>query len=456
MMLAKILLLVCLLSAQSHAAETTAYHFSRTVERQDDGAQALLAVALDDAVYAASADGFDDLRLSDQNGVETPYLLQKIADRNTAIQHVASPSETLDLRKIGDGGISITAGLAKDAADANGLSIITAQHDFEYTLQIHGSDDNKAWRLLADNAVIYDYSRYMAIDKRDIALPPNRYRYFKIIVAKAGQTRTDELLELTRTLRGGEELQRNETSRVRNEPLHIERIAFWHEESVTLPESERPFDYSVSAFKITQDVEHKTSLIDIDTARQPLTGFRLQSKTANFSRHAVVQIPRQKAGASPLQSIADATVEALHFNGINREQNTVTFPEQRQSRYRIVIDNQDNPPLEIDAVSAIGHGYQLLFLPQAGNHYRLQYGVDKAAAPHYDTAAIRELLRLGYAGTAAVLGPEVAIEALADKPDIGKLLDSRLLLGIAITLMVVVLAWSLYRLGKRVGELPKE
>ncbi|TAL44544.1 MAG: DUF3999 family protein, partial [Methylovulum sp.] len=327
---------------------------------------------------------------------------------------------------------------------------------FEYTLQIHGSSDNKAWQLLADNAVIYDYSRYMAIDKRDIVLPPNHYRYFKISIAQAGQTRADELLELTRTLRGGEELQRSETSRVRNEPLHIERIAFWHEETVTLPESERPFDYPVSAFKITQDAEHKTSLIDIDTARQPLTGFRLQSKTANFSRHVQVQIPRQKVSESPLQSIADATLEAMHFNGINREQTIVTFPEQRQSRYRIVIDNQDNPPLEINAVSGVGIGYQLLFLPQAGNHYRLQYGADKAVAPRYDTAAIRELLRLGYAGTAASLGPETAVAPVTDKPDISRLLDSRLLLGIAITLMVVVLAWSLYRLGKRIGELPRE
>ncbi|MGZ8906640.1 MAG: DUF3999 family protein [Methylobacter sp.] len=455
MMLAKILLLVCLLSAQSHA-EATAYRFSRAVVRQDDGSQALLVVTLDDAVYAASTDGFYDLRLSDQNGVETPYLLQKIADRKTAIRRVASPSETLDLQKTGADSISITASLAKDAVDADGLSIITEQHDFEYTLQIHGSDDNKAWQLLADNAVIYDYSRYMAIDKHDIALPPNRYRYFKIIVEKAGQTRTDELLELTRTLRGNEELQRSETSRLHNEPLHIERITFWHEETVTLPESERQFDYPVSAFKITQDTEHKTSLIDIDTARQPLTGFSLQSKTANFSRPAQVQIPRPYGNESPLQSLADATLKALHFNGINREQTTVTFPEQRQSRYRIVIDNQDNPPLEIDAVIGIGHGYQLLFLPQAGNHYRLQYGVDKAAAPHYDTAAIRELLRLGYAGTAAALGPEVPAALVADKPDIGLLLDSRLLLGIVITLMVLVLTWSLYRLGKRVGELPKE
>lgn len=130
--------------------------------------------------HPATAKPFWDYRAAGRRG--------KIVARNTATRHVDSPSEILDLRKIGADGIGVTVGLAKDADAADGFTLFTEQHDFEYALQIHGSDDNKTWRLLADNAVIYDYSRYMAIDKRDITLPPNRYRYFQIIIAKAGQT----------------------------------------------------------------------------------------------------------------------------------------------------------------------------------------------------------------------------------------------------------------------------
>lgn len=459
-MIVKAALLYGLLLTLGHAAEDpAAYRFSRAIIRQDNSPQALLAVPFDAPIYAASTDGFSDLRLIDQDGVETPYWLQKIADQKTVIQALPSRSETILLEKNGTDGISVTVKLAADAAPADGLSIVTPQHDFEYTLQIQGSVDGQTWQLLDGNAAIYDYSRYMAIAKRDISLPSNTCRYFKIIIANAKQTRADGLQELTRTLYGDEEVQRSEQTELHNEPLHIGRIDFWHNQAQTLPAAERQFVYPMAAFQISQEAGHKTTVIDISAAREPLTGFSLQIQTANFNRQAQVQIALPGGGNPPVQTIGDATLQALHFKDINHEQTLVAFPERRQSHYRIVIDNQDNPPLTISAVNGIGHGYQLLFLPQADQSYRLQYGNAQATTPHYDTAPIQELLRLGYSATVAALGPEIAgppVTHRLDLSDISQLLDSRWFLGAAISLMVLVLAWSLYRLGKRVGELPGE
>ncbi len=453
-MITKIVLFASLFLTQAFAADSSNYRFNRPIVHPDNGGQTLLAVALDSSVYNNSASGFRDLRLTDQDGVETPYLLQKSASRKTVLQRLSSRSSTQALQKIGDDGIVITINLEKDAANADGLSVVTAQRDFEYSLQIHGSADGKDWQLVVNNATIYDYSRYMAVGNRDIVLPVNSYRHFKIVVAKASQTRTAELLELTRTLRGAEEQQRSEKVDLYNEPLHIERIDFWHNQSETLPEAEQQFDYPVAAFKISRDTEHKTSLIDIDTQRQPLTGFKLQTVTANFNRTAEVQILLQHGIETRMQSIGSATLEALHFQDINHEQSTVSFPEQRQPHYRIVIHDQDNPPLEIASVSGVGNGYQLLFLPQAGKSYQLHYGSDKADPPRYDTAPIQELLRRGYQSTAAALGPEATL-SVEDMLDFSNWLNSRLFLGVAIGLMVLVLAWSLYRVGKRLGELPE-
>jgi len=455
-MIIKIALLVGLLLTEAVAADALAYRFTRPIVQGDDGGQALLAIALDSPVYAASADDFRDLRLIDQDGVETPYLLQKIASRKTVIQRLPSSSQTPALQKTGDDGIVVTTSLNKDAANADGLRVVTEQRDFEYNLQIQGSDDGKDWRLLVDNAVIYDYSRYMAVGDREVSLPANSCRHFRIVVAKATQTHAAELLKLTRTLREGEEQQRSERLDLRHEPLHIERIEFWHNKPETQAETEQNFDYPVAAFKISHDAEHKVSIIDIETERQPLTGFMLQTGTPNFSRYAEVQIPQQHGIETRMQAIGKATLEALHFQDISREQTTVTFPQQRQSRYRLVIQNQDNPPLAINAVNGIGHGYQLLFLPQAGKNYRLQYGADEVKQlPLYDTAPIRELLRRGYPITVAALSPETAVAETEDRLDLGKLLNSHVFLGVAIALMVLVLAWSLYRLSKRLGEMPK-
>lgn len=451
-MITRFICLFCLLVAQVQAAEAPAYRFSRPVTYQDSGQQSLLAVTLDSAVYANSAADFRDLRLTDQNGVETPYLLQKIASQKTVTRRLSSRSETVDLQKFGDEGFVVTVKLDKDAANADGLTLVTPQVDFEYALQIHGSNDGENWQLLVDNALIYDYSRYMSVGNRDVAIPANSFRQFKIVVAKATQTRVAELLELTRTLRGSEELQRSETSQHQTEPLHIERIELWHSHSETLPAEDSQFDYAMPGFKITQDAEHKTSSIDIDTLHQPLTGFTLQINTPNFSRSAEVQIPLQQGIETRMQTIANGTLEALHFQNINRDQTSIGFPEQRQPRYRIVIQNQDNPPLHVNTITGTGHGYQLLFLPQAGLSYRLQYGSTQAEPPRYDTAPIQELLRRGYQSSTADLGPETAAAAAEAKFDVGELLNSRWFLGLAIGLMVIVLSWSLFRVSKRLGD----
>lgn len=458
-MITKIALIAGLFLTQAVAAATSdnglAYRFSRPIVWRDGGQQSLLAIPLDDAVYAAGAADFRDLRITDQNGVETPYLLQKIAGSKTEIRRLPISSEIKGLEKIDDEGIVITVNLDKDAANADGLTVVTSQRDFEYNLQIHGSNDGQNWEKLVNNTAIYDYSRYMKVGNRDIELPANSYRQFKIVVAKASQTRTEEVLELTRTLHGDQELQRSEKTEFHEEPLHIERIDFWHKHSETLPEAEQRFDYPVTVAKISQDAEHKTTLIDIETRRQPLTGFTLKTATPNFSRQAEVQIPLQQGIDTRMQTVGGATLEALHFQDISRDQTGVAFPEQRQPKYQIVIRNQDNPPVEIDSVIGSGPGYHLLFLPQAGQNYQLRYGSDKAEMPYYDIAPIQELLRRGYRSTAAELGPEIAAAPVEDKLDFGELLNSKWFLGAAIGLMVLVLGWSLYRVGKRVGDLPK-
>ncbi|MDZ4098260.1 MAG: hypothetical protein U1E13_06105, partial [Methylophilaceae bacterium] len=173
-MIAKIALLSGLLLTQAFAADSSHYQFTRDIVRQDSREQTLLAVTLDNPVYAASAAGFRDLRITDQDGVETPYLLQKITSHKTVIKRLPSNSKTQTLQKSGDDGIVVMVDLDKDAANADGLAVITAQLDFEYVLQIYGSsddNDSKNWQLLTDNATIYDYSRYMAVSNHEIDLP---------------------------------------------------------------------------------------------------------------------------------------------------------------------------------------------------------------------------------------------------------------------------------------------
>jgi len=142
----------------------------------------------------------------------------------------------------------------------------------------------------------------------------------------------------------------------------------------------------------------------------------------------------------------------LNFRDVSREQTTIPFTEQRHTAYRIVINNQDNPPLPITGIRATGNEYALKFLPVKGAAYRVYYGSEHAAPPHYEVAPVLELLRQGFHATDVALGPQS--ESAAMKVNAGydwvALLNSQFFLGLAITLMVPALAWALFRAAKRI------
>lgn len=441
-----------LLCSQAYAGQPLAQRFSRDVLYQEQAQQALLAVALDTAIYAASASDFRDLRLIDSHDVETPYWLQKIGGSKVVIKRLAVRGAKPKLEKSGEDGIIVTVDLEKDeSAHVDGLSVVTSQRDFEYALQVQGSEDGKNWQPLLQNGMIYDYSRFMNFGNRDIELPGNSYRHFKIIVAKAVDTQVAELLEMTRSLQQGRELQRDEKIDMRSKPLHSERIELWHNQTETVAENERRFDYPVADFEVSRDADKQITQIEINAQFLPLHGLELNFATANFSRYAEVQVPFKQGIETRISTIASGKLEALHFKDFAREQTTLHFPEQRRQTYRVVIHDQDNPPLQFDGVTGIGPGYQMLFLPQPGQTYQLRYGAETAEMPHYDIAAIQELLRRGYQSLPAGLGPETAIAAEQAGFDLARLLDSDAFLAVVMTLMVMVLGWSLYRVGKRVG-----
>ncbi len=434
------------------AAQAYPQRFSRDLNMPRQPAQVLLAASLDNAVYANSNADFSDLRLVDQEDVETPYMLLKAGGSKKVVNRRRVRSENTKLQTSGNEGFEIIVYRHKNAKTVDGLTIVTAQRDFEYVLQVQGSDDGNNWQTLVDQALIYDYSRYMSFANHDIALPANHFRHFKIIVAQAVQAQASALSELSRTIHDREELERKETFDIRKEPLHVERIELWHTETETVFDSEWRFDYPLLQFNVSRDEQRQTTLVDVDAQLLPLNGIKLEVSTPNFNRHAEVQVAQRSGIETRMHTIGRGNIEALHFNDFNRDRVELDFPEHRRERYKVVIHDRDNPPLRITGVTGIGPKYQLLFLAQPGRQYRLLYGDKKAEMSYYDTAPLQELLRRGFQTAPAVLGPVTVVSEASGGIDLAELLNSDLFLGLVMGGMVLVLAWSLYRVYKRVAE----
>ncbi|MBL1265017.1 DUF3999 family protein [Candidatus Methylomicrobium oryzae] len=452
----KTLFCVLLLTALAAGAET-GYRFSRPVEWKAETGEVLLAVPLDSRIYAAARDGFPDIRIVDQNGTETPYLLEKAAESKTLTSRQNFNGKLKAVNKVKNS-IEVYYDLEKASENADGLTVHTPVKNYEHRIDVFGSDDGTHWTPLVQNATIFDYSAYLQFDQRDIVLPKNTFRQFKVVVqeaAPASATAWSQTIETARGSGGKNEHIVVDSQRLQRIPLKIDRVDFWHEHSEVQPETEKKFDYS-QRFTVKEEPETHTTLIDVTGSREPLTGFRLETTARNFNRPATVRVPYKKGIESGWQDVGSATLESVHFREFSREPLTLPFPEQRRDIYRIVIENADNPPLPIRSVTGIGNGYNLLFLPSPNTRYHLRYGARNAKPPRYETGPIQEVLCRGYARTPAALGPETAAPAEPESLDWVGILNSKLFLMLAAVIAVLVLVWSLVRVGRRVEELPRE
>ena len=106
--------------------------------------------------------------------------------------------------------------------------------------------------------------------------------------------------------------------------------------------------------------------------------------------------------------------------------------------------------------SAEGTGHRLVFLGTEGRTYHVEYGSDTAEPPSYDTAAVLGSLKRGFQPVTLKLGPEVANPGYKTGHGPGDFFNNRVFLALAIIVMVLVLAWALFRAGQRIKDLPQQ
>jgi hypothetical protein len=155
--------------------------------------------------------------------------------------------------------------------------------------------------------------------------------------------------------------------------------------------------------------------------------------------------------------IGRGTLALIAFRQFRRAELGLDFVEQRHERYRIEIDNADNPPLEITGVEAEGPRWRVVLLDSGNRTYRVAYGSDTAETPHYDTTMVLDAIHhRGYQPVAVTLGPQTANPAYREGRTLPGFLNGAAFLTLAIIAMVLVLAWILFRAGQQLNKLPQE
>jgi hypothetical protein len=446
------------LSLTASAADSQSrWQFRKELDRSTATGEEILAVPLDSDIYAATRDGFPDVRIIDDRGAEVPYLVEPAARRRKIEVREPCDSKVVSGRPDEGKGLEIVVALDDKASSATGATIRTPLVDFEHRVRVSGSRNGTDWALLVSDGVIFDYTRFMDVRNRDVVIPANDYRQLKFVVERELDDRESPLRELIQGKDGdGKINQRVEISRKLSRPFRVDGIELWRTVETDGMSKVETIPYSTPGFHVDVDANDKVSRVEIQSRREPLTRLSLTTASRNFSRAATVSVPL-KTGLRPgWIEVGRGTLSLIQFRAFRRAQLNVDFPEQRQELYRIVVETADNPALEITGVEAEGTSYRLVFLGSEGRSYHVNYGSDTAEAPQYDTAAVLASLHRGFQPVAVKLGPQIVNPGYRAESGLRDLLNSPIFLTFAIVAMVLVLAWALFRAGQRIKVMPRQ
>jgi hypothetical protein len=444
--------------AASHDKFAT-YRFSKPLRFEAIQSEELLAVELDGDVFEKAQDGFPDLRIvGDLEGdCEVPYLLRLANKTRIETFHHAWSVEPVSLVPMSQAGLEIVLQLDEDDPQPDGLTLATPLKDFHQRIRVFGSNDAAQWEPLVDEGVIFDYSRYMDVRSLEIEFRRRNHRWFRVMLDDVTSDQELELLDLTRSIRGGDETVRTESLVIQRRPMRIDRIDFWQIRSREHHGENHLREYPVQKYEVQQEPETQQTVVHFWMRRQPLSRLTLETTSRNFSRRAVVEYPVRGGIRTRWVEIGSSTLQRIEFHDRKQEHLTVTFPLHLEQEYRLVIDNEDSPPLEIAGLKAQGAAYELVFLAAPGERYRLLYGYEEATAPRYDTAAVLSALPTGIEPRPAQLG-EALVRTPREASDWGMTgwLKSRWVWGPVIVLLVVLLGFGLYSASRRVEGLSAE
>lgn len=459
LMLISAMLISAVLSpaVQAQSTTTATFRFWKSIDRDAIKDEEIVAVTLDSDIYAVTRAGFPDLRVVDEAQSETPYLIENEIEYRQERLRLPFNTTIVTLRPDGNT-IEVHLRLPDKSPDAEGFSFATPLRNYERKVSVSGSADGVSWTPLVTDGIIFDYSQFMDVSSREISLPKNSFREFKITIDDVIDEKESPFKELTRSLKGAQEEQRVERTIIERRPFRIDRIAAWGLATRERVQQIKTVSYPVAGFEAKEDPENKQTVVTVRTRREPITRLTLETSSRNFSRRAVVEVPVVQGENTVWQPITEATIVNFSFRNQHREQLTIAIPERREEQFRLVIRNEDNPPLRVTGVQAEGIVQRVVFLAEPTKTYRIFYSSESAAAPRYEAATVLATLRQDNAPIMTKLGVQKENSEFGGEltQAVPSLLNNWFFLGTALGLMVVVLGWCLFRAGQRLESFPKE
>ena len=368
-------------------------------------------IILPDDIFNKISRDFSDIRISGLNekkdNIEAAYFLQ-IASENISIKEVVF--DLINQSKNSDGYYFTFEIPAENSV--NQIKLDFNQKNFDWKLNLEGSQNQQEWFSILEDYRIMSIKNTLAnFEFTKVAFPNSKYRFYRLFIKSKIKP---ELLSAKILL--------NET----NNGSYKKYIA--------------------KSTEIVEENNKKQTLINVElNTPVPVCKLKIYAKNKfDYYRTVTIQelsdsFKTQQGWKYNYSNLISGTINSIENNGFG-------FNSTILKKLKIIIENQDNEPLQIDSVLVEGYIHELVARFTEPAKYYLTYGNNESTKPEYDIAHFKENIPATL--NTLTMGEEVRIEKKHAKT-FEPLFKNKLWLWAIMSIIIILLGWFSFKMMKQ-------
>lgn len=313
------------------------------------GSQGFALIKLDAETMQNCQENFADIRLTDQSGKEIPcQVIEPGQEQTIQSLNIVNSFDYGDLTVV-------VFDIGENPHPHNQLTLnVTGNGDYLREVEIKGSNDANNWSNIGMGRI---YS-YQSEHYSQINYPTSTMRFLQVSIKKQP---------------GDSNLQVNSAS-----------LRFL---SSNIYEG-KPLSASIISNHSNQNTTEL--VVDLGVPNYMITSLQIQSLNRNYNRNIMVSSNDKAEFTGEKRTQVSGRIMAYDFNNYVLNQDSLSV-EQFCRRYLLIsIQNEDSPPLDIQAIQV--YGASPIFIAELAAHSILWYGNPRATLPSYDLKEYANLI----------------------------------------------------------------
>ncbi len=351
---------------------------------------------------------FTNIRILDENNEEVPYLLR--ADVPHTVTKVFREYSKIEKKQTKNCCTTIVLH-NPDQRSSNNVYLVVKNADVTKEATLLGSDDKVNWFALNQHLILTPASsREGTSEIKIVNFPLSNYQYYS--------------------------LQINDST---SAPLNILTAGYFEVEE----QNGKYTEVTAAKQSKADSVKEKKTYLRIHfNGPQTVDKFELTMKGAPFfQRRAMLYIPKTRSLKGGKTETYNDPVQEIEVT--SKRPTSIELAALKVKELLIIIDNQDNPALEVDAFKAYQLNRYLTAWLSGGTKYSVKVGPQDLGAPVYDISFFKD----GIPGNAEVLQMGVlnfnTTEPISPEATV---FTTKAFIWVAVILVIVILGFMSVRL----------